>query len=50
MEETFQTHFQGLTPVVETNYSLWKATKQLKQQTQHILSIRNADQTSTPKW
>jgi hypothetical protein len=44
-EETFQTYLQGLTATADTDYSLWKATKRLKQQTQRIPQIRNADQT-----
>jgi hypothetical protein len=44
-EETFQTYLQGLRATADTNYSLWKATKLLKQPTQRIPPIRNADQT-----
>jgi adenine C2-methylase RlmN of 23S rRNA A2503 and tRNA A37 len=44
-EETFQTYFQGLTATADTDYSLWKATKQLKQLTQSIPPNRKADQT-----
>jgi hypothetical protein len=44
-EETFQTHIQSLTATADTNYSLWKATRLLKQPTQRIPPIRNADQT-----
>jgi hypothetical protein len=43
-EETFQTHLQSLT-TADTDYSLWKATKLLKQQTQRIPPIRRAYQT-----
>jgi hypothetical protein len=28
-EETFQTPFRGLTATADSDYSLWKATKQL---------------------
>jgi hypothetical protein len=44
-EETFQTHFQSLTATADTDYSIWKATKRLKQQTKCIPPIRNADHT-----
>jgi hypothetical protein len=44
-EEIFQTYLQGLTATADTDYSLWKATKRLKQPTQRIPSIRNAYQT-----
>jgi hypothetical protein len=44
-EETFLTYLQGLTATVDTDYSLWKAARQLKQLTQRIPPIRNADQT-----
>jgi hypothetical protein len=42
-EETFQTYLQGLTVTADTDYSLWKATKRLKQPTQRIPPIRNVD-------
>jgi hypothetical protein len=35
-EETFQTHLQSLTATADTDYSLCKATKRLKQPTQSI--------------
>jgi hypothetical protein len=44
-EKTFQTHLQSLTATADTDYSLWKGTKQLKQPIQRIPPIRNADQT-----
>jgi predicted glycoside hydrolase/deacetylase ChbG (UPF0249 family) len=44
-EETFQTHLQSLTATVDTDYSIWKATKRLKQPIQRIPQIRSADQT-----
>jgi hypothetical protein len=44
-EETFQTYLQGLTETDDTDYSLWKATKRLKQPTQRIPPIRSSDQT-----
>jgi hypothetical protein len=44
-EETFQAHIQSLTATADTYYSLWKATKRLKQPIQRILPIRNEDQT-----
>jgi hypothetical protein len=43
-EGIFQTHLQRLRATVGTDYSLWKATKRLKQPTQRILPIRCADQ------
>jgi hypothetical protein len=30
-EETFQAHLQSLTATADTDYSLWKAAKRLKQ-------------------
>jgi hypothetical protein len=44
-EETFQTHLQSLTATADTDYSLWKATKQLQQPTQRIPQFRNEGQT-----
>jgi hypothetical protein len=44
-EEAFQTHLQILTATADTDSSLWKATKPLKQPTQRIPPIRNDDQT-----
>jgi hypothetical protein len=44
-EETFQTHLQNLTATVDTDYSLWKETKRLKQLTQRVPPVRKADQT-----
>jgi hypothetical protein len=45
-EETFQIHLQSSTATDDAYYySLWKATKRLKQPTQHIAPIRSADQT-----
>jgi hypothetical protein len=44
-EETFQTYLQSLTATDDTDYSLWKATKRLKQPTQRIPPIRKTDQT-----
>jgi hypothetical protein len=44
-KEIFLTHFQSLVATAVTDYSLWKATKLLKQQTRRISSIRNEDQT-----
>jgi hypothetical protein len=44
-EKTFQTHLQSLTATADTDCSLWKATKRLKQLTQHIPLVRNAGQT-----
>jgi hypothetical protein len=46
-EETFQTHLQSLRVTADTYCSLWKVTRLLKQQTQCIPPIRNADQTWT---
>jgi hypothetical protein len=42
--ETLQTYLQGLTATADTDYSLWKATKRVKQPAQRIPPIRNADQ------
>jgi DNA-binding FrmR family transcriptional regulator len=44
-EETFQIHLQSLTATSDTDCSLWKAAKRLKQPTQRIPPIRNAYQT-----
>jgi hypothetical protein len=44
-EETFQTRLQSLTAPADTYHSLWKATKRLKQPTQHIPPIRSAEET-----
>jgi hypothetical protein len=44
-EEAFETYLQSLTVAADTDYSLWKATKQLKQPTQRIPPIRSSDQT-----
>jgi hypothetical protein len=44
-EETFQTYLQGLTATADTDYSLWKATKPLKQTDITHPPIRNADHT-----
>jgi hypothetical protein len=44
-EETFQTHFQNLTATADTDYSIWRVTKRLKQQKKCIPPIRNADHT-----
>jgi hypothetical protein len=43
-EGTFHTHLQSLTATAD-NYSLWIASKRLKQPTQRIPPIRNADHT-----
>jgi hypothetical protein len=39
-EQTFQTHLQSLTAAADTDYSLCKATKRLKQPTPRIPPIR----------
>jgi hypothetical protein len=44
-EETFEINLQGLTATADTDFSLWKAAKRLKEPTQRIPPIRNADQT-----
>jgi hypothetical protein len=46
--EKFETQFQSLTKTADTCYSLWKETRRLKQRTQNIPPIRNADQTCAP--
>jgi hypothetical protein len=43
--ETFQTYFQRLTASEATDYSLWKATKRLKQRTQRIPLVGKTDET-----
>lgn len=43
--DTFQEYVQGLSATDDTDYSLWKATRQLKQATQHIPPIRNKNGT-----
>lgn len=44
--QSFQEYLEGLTPTAATDYSLWKATRKLKQQQQHIPPIRD----SNNKW
>jgi hypothetical protein len=44
-EETLQTYLQSSTATADTDYSLWKATKRLKQLTQRIPPISKVDQT-----
>jgi hypothetical protein len=39
-EETFQTRLHSSTATADTDYSLWRATKRLKQPTQRIPPIR----------
>lgn len=39
--QSFQDYLEGLSPTASTDYSLWKATKKLKQQQQHIPPIRD---------
>jgi hypothetical protein len=46
-EETLQAQLQSLTATADTDYSLWRATKRLKQPTQRFTPIRNADHTWT---
>jgi hypothetical protein len=38
-KETFLTHLQSLAATADTDYSLWKSTERLKQQTERILPI-----------
>lgn len=44
--QEMQDYLEGLTPTTSTDYSLWKATRKLKQQQQHIPPIRD----SNSKW
>lgn len=43
--ESFQDYLQELTPTKSTDYSLWKATKRLKQPSQPVPPIRKEDGT-----
>jgi hypothetical protein len=43
-KRAFQAHLQNVIATTDTDYSLWKATKRLKQLTRGIPPIGNVDQ------